>query len=404
MIRRTLFAAALLSATAAVALAGEWHSGTTNVCTDCHTMHFSMQHNWDGTSPVSTTGQPNGNWLSATGPNNYLLKAPANQLCLSCHDGQSFAPDVFGLNANAAPTQGRSAGAINDPALGAPYDTYKGHTLDSTATPPGWDPAAVGLSATWYNPAGGLECISCHAQHGPTDAYRNLGAYALGGSASNFRPTYTIATATSAMAGPCRNASGARNSNCDVLIQIDPTTYSANSGSAATFNPFYDNANTKYNKITYAAIGTTNYSNRIDAFCASCHGDFHGGPADATISNGQTVAGLDGFIRHPTSVIVIGASGAAGYGGHSALARYTGATTKVKVLANDQATFTDASPTCISCHKSHGNQNPFGLIFLNRAATAIGEEGGYATGQVEMANGYGQGYRNLCGQCHGQGN
>ena len=29
---------------AGLAMAGEWHSGTNNVCYDCHTMHFSMQH------------------------------------------------------------------------------------------------------------------------------------------------------------------------------------------------------------------------------------------------------------------------------------------------------------------------------------------------------------------------
>jgi hypothetical protein len=66
---------------AASAYAGEWHAGENNLCTDCHTMHFSMNHNWDGTTPVATTPQKDGNWLSATGPNHYLLKAPANELC-----------------------------------------------------------------------------------------------------------------------------------------------------------------------------------------------------------------------------------------------------------------------------------------------------------------------------------
>ena len=66
--------------------------------------------------------------------------------------------------------------------------------------------------------------------------------------------------------------------------------------------------------------------------------------------------------------------------------------------------WTDAQPGCVSCHKAHGNQNPFGLVFLNRNATSVDEQGGYGTGQTEMANGYGVGYRNLCGQCHSQGN
>src|SRR5512138_3734046 len=168
--KRLVLMVAIAAAFAFPVMAGEWHSGGNNLCTDCHTMHFSMQHNWDGTTPVPTTGAANGNWLGATGPNAFLLKAPANQLCLSCHDGQTFAPDVLGTNTNAAPTAGRSAGAVNTAALGAPYDTYKGHTLGAANALPGYNPAAVGAPATWYDATGGIECISCHAQHGPVTA------------------------------------------------------------------------------------------------------------------------------------------------------------------------------------------------------------------------------------------
>lgn len=386
MLRKLVLLVGVVSLAALPALAGEWHAGNNNVCTDCHTMHFSMQHNWDGTTPVPTAGGANGNWLGASGPNQYLLKAPANQLCLSCHDGQTFAPDVLGVNTNASPTQGRAAGALNNPAQGSPYDQWKGHTLDSTTVPPGFNPTLVGAPAAWYDNTQGLECISCHSQHGSATSYRNLGSYSLGGAAASARPTYVIGTTN--------------NATMDVWINI-PAPYTANSGNAATFNPYYDTASVSYNRND-ATVGTTHTSNRMDTFCATCHGNFHGGAGDANI--GATAAVLDGFIRHPTSQVTIGASGTQGYGGHSALSRYTGATTKVKVYASDRAGYTDATPGCVSCHKAHGNQNPFGLIFLSRTAAAVGEEGGYATGQVEMANGYGVGYRNLCGQCHGQGN
>ncbi|HQQ76151.1 MAG TPA: cytochrome c3 family protein [Thermoanaerobaculia bacterium] len=382
--KKTLIAvAALVAVIAFPAIAGEWHSGENNLCTDCHTMHFSQSHNWDGTTPVSTTPQPNGNWLSATGPNAFLLKAPANQLCMSCHDGQTFAPDVVGANFNASPTNGRSAGAINDVALGAPYDTWKGHTLDSTATPPGFDPTKIGASATWYDPAGGLECISCHAQHGPVTAYRNLGPYALGGAATAARPTYVIATTN--------------DTTKDVWINI-AAPYTAGSGSAATFNSYYADANVSFNRND-ATVGTNKTSNRMDTFCGACHGNFHGGPADTNI--GATVAALDGFVRHPTSQVTIGAAGAQGFGGHSALSRYTGATTKVNVYASDRVGYTDATPGCVTCHKAHGNQNPFGLVFLDRNATSVGEEGGFGADDTDTS--VKTGYRNLCGQCHSQG-
>lgn len=377
--------AAFLALAAFPLLAGEWHSGTTNLCTDCHTMHFSMAHDWKGASPVSTTAKPDGNWLGAAGPNNFLLKAPGNTLCLSCHDSQSFAPDVFQANINASPTQGRSAGALTDEALPGIY--VGGHPLDSTMPPPGFNPSVVGAPATWYTAAGGLECISCHAQHGPATAYRNLGPYSLGGAAGNARPSYVIGTTN--------------DSTKDVWVNI-AAGYVANTGAAATFNPYYDNANISYNRNDATVGLSSKTSNKMDTFCAGCHGDFHGGAGDANI--GATTAVLDGFIRHPTSQTLIGQAGTQGYGGHSSLSRYQANTTKVKVYASDRAGYTDATPGCISCHKAHGNQNPFSLVFLNGNAASVGEEGGYKTGQVENANGYQQGYRNLCGQCHGQGN
>lgn len=351
-------------------------------------MHFSMQHNFDGTTPVPTDPVQNGNWLGAAGPNEFLLKAPVNELCLSCHDGQTFAPDVLEDNTNASPSQGREAGALNEVGAAAPYETYTGHTLGSTATPPGFDPTRVGASATWYDPADGLECVSCHAQHGPTTAYRNLGPYALGGVAANFRPTYAIATTNDATK--------------DVWINIDSATYPRGSGAAASFNPFYSRANINFNRND-AVVGTTETSNKMDTFCGACHGDFHGGAGDVNI--GATDAALDAFLRHPTSTVTLGDAGAQGYGGHSSLSRYVANTTKAKVYSDVATTYTDASPGCLSCHKAHGNQNPFGLVFLNRNAASVDEEGGYAAAQVEDGvHPYQQAYRNLCGQCHSQGN
>jgi len=381
----TIFAAVIVIATATTGTAGLYHTGGTLLCYDCHTMHYSMSHTWDGTGTVSTTGAgTGGNWLGTTGPNQFLLKAPANQLCLSCHDGQTFAPDVMGLNQNAPPTEGRQAGALNETGLGAPFEAWKGHTLESTDTPPGFDPTKIGASATWYTPANGLECTSCHAQHGPAGAYRNLGPYALGSAAGNVRPTYVIG--------------GANDLTKDVWINAADASYVGGSGSAATFNPVFARANINFNRND-ATVGTTRTSNKLDTFCGACHGNFHGGPADGNI--GATAAALDGFIRHPTSQVAIGDAGGQGYGGHSSLTRFVANTTKVKVYTADYAAFTGTSPGCITCHKGHGNQNPFGLIFLNRTAASVNEEGGWGAGQTQDTA---TGYRNLCGQCHGQGN
>lgn len=350
---------------------GEYHVGGTLLCFDCHTMHFSMQHGFGG-GTVGTTPVPGGDWLGASGPNHYLLKMPANQLCKTCHDGQSFAPDVVAANANASPANGREAGALNEETTGAPYETWKGHTLGSTATPPGFDPTKIGLSATWYNPANGLECISCHTQHGRAEAYRNLGPRAL------TAPTYHISTTNDV--------------SRDVWINL--ASYTAGSGNAATFNPYYATANISFNRND-GTLGSLKYSNRMGNFCAACHANFHGGPGDTTVEG--TGSPPSEFIRHPTAQVAIGALG----GGHSSLSRFAGATTKVKVLTQDYSGYTNSSPFCLTCHKAHGNQNPFGLIFLNRSATSVDEQGGYGSGQTADLQ---TGYRNLCGQCHIQGN
>lgn len=361
-----MLAAVLLLPTGAVA--GEYHVGGQLICSDCHTIHYSQQHQYDGTAGQ---GQP----PLTGGPNHYLLRQPANQLCQGCHNGQAFAPDVLGTNANASPSEGREAGALNEAALGAPYDVWKGHTLESHDAPPGYNPSLVGLGDWYTGTTTGLECLSCHLNHGIATSYRNLGPRSLGSAPGpNFRPSYVISTTN--------------DTTKDVWVNI-PTGYVAGTGSAATFNPYYDRANIFFNRND-ATVGTVKTSNKVGSFCAACHASFHGGPSDTNIGGTGTPA--TEFLRHPTSQVTIGAVG----GGHSNLARYVAATNKVKVLTNDYTAYTNSSPGCISCHKAHGNQNPFGLILMARLSGTISEEG--TTTDVKV------GIRNLCGQCHVQGN
>jgi hypothetical protein len=392
------FAAALLALVAMPALAGEWHAGNNNVCTDCHTMHFSMQHGWTGGAVTYGTPAAAGNWLGDDdqGPNGFLLKLPANELCLTCHDGQTFAPDVLGANTNASPAWGRQAGALNHELGSGAYDTWMGHTLDSQDDPPGYNP---GFGVTYNLATGELECINCHRQHGATNVYRNLlprSGTVPGYAITQTRPANTV----------------------DVWVNIDPTTYTAGSGSAATFNPYYATQNIFFNKRATAIVTTTlgtgaSVVNAMERICATCHGDFHGSAGQSFPENPATwglgpggVGGVlaattyEDFIRHPSGQIM----GTLG-GGHSSMGRYQTATTKVKTYSflDD---YSDAVPGCLTCHKAHGNLNPFGLVFLNRAATAVNEEGGFGVtpqpppGPLQ----YAVGYRNLCGQCHSQGN
>ncbi|MBK5260454.1 MAG: hypothetical protein JJE51_12755 [Thermoanaerobaculia bacterium] len=371
---------ALLALAAFPVLAGEWHTGQTNLCADCHTMHNSMAHTWTGPGTV-TVGTPSadGNWVKAAGPaGNFLLKADdPNALCLACHDSKPFAPDVLGTNSAGGSTN-RSAGYLNDGGLAA----HTGHTLGWVGTAPG---------GAFVTPAEGLECINCHTQHGRAGVYRNLGP-----RSGATVPTYALAGAQARdMTGLPTDLAGA-TAHATVDVFINAPGYIANT---SNFAALYETANISYLKRAALVNGIENASGTQ---CAYCHGDFHGAINSTNIGGEVAGASFDKFNRHPVGGIVLGSLG----GGHSALpsARYANAVSvsRVKVYADDQATFADATPGCISCHKAHGNGQPFGLVFANRTLPGMTEDGNVAVPTTGAGTAVAQ--RALCGQCHGQGN
>ena len=340
----TLGAAAIL--VGSTALAGDYHTDGTLLCAQCHVMHYSQSHGYNADG--------SGFWTPiANGPTHYLLRDEINNLCLACHDNNGFAPDVLGsTNTGNEPTSVRLGGYLNR--LGGVGLDATGHTLDSTEVAPGSDPA-------WSNPDG-LKCTDCHHQHGyagyghPTgEQYRNLTSGP--GNGSGLFVTYN------------NTAHGTQ----DLLMDVFERASDA-----------YDESDMDWNEpdITTSAIG---------AWCGGCHTNFHGTPGDATTVGG--VGGVDNwseFLRHPDGGVDIGDL----TGGHSSLAQFAGTGNKVKVMSASgtwDGTVNDVTPTCISCHKAHGNGNAFGLIF--RSGTGTVTENGDSNGaQLE----------NLCGQCHVQ--
>ena len=98
-----LMAILALALCAGTAMAGDYHMGATLVCAECHTMHYSISHTYGD-------GHSNDNTITGGGqPYVGLLKADPNALCLQCHDGQTFAPDVSGANTG---THLRQAGGL----------------------------------------------------------------------------------------------------------------------------------------------------------------------------------------------------------------------------------------------------------------------------------------------------
>ena len=121
--------------------------------------------------------------------------------------------------------------------------------------------------------------------------------------------------------------------------------------------------------------------------------DFHGagGAANMGGASGGDAGLAFPWLRHPTADVNIGQN--ASY--ISSLTQYNSHTNLVKVMiAVEQLGRRrwpqTSRPSCFSCHKSHGNKNGFGLIYMKGTGT-VTEEG---DGGV---------YKDLCRQCHIQG-
>lgn len=339
--KRVLTVLALAACVPMAAYAGDFHRNATLVCSDCHVMHFSQQHgyNADGTGFFTELG--------GAGPHAYLLRNEVNDLCLTCHNGSSFAPDVLGANAN---SYTREAGALNRPTAGEGIATT-GHTLDSHDAAPG--------SAPVWSAEHGLECVNCHFPHGSA-SYRNLAGNQ--GNYSALGRSHSLVTYNDVPGSP---------------MDLTKDVYQVATSPMASH---YAVSNVNYLEPARPTYGESAYA----YWCKGCHTNFHGA------QGGTEVGGATGeeWLRHPNAVANIGALG----GGHSSTTVWNSKTNRVKVMsASGVYPATDNTPSCFSCHKSHGNQNAFGLIYMSGTGT-VDEEGDDGTSA-----------RQLCKQCHTQG-
>ncbi len=354
-------AAALVWAT--LANAGEYHRLTDLKCSQCHAMHASRQHGLrngtvDSNYPLTAQG---------TGYAKLLIMDGVNATCLQCHDNSHY-PDVFGQDEQAGNAGLRSAGALNGTVaghslgvaantLGGVYADWMGHTLGSTAQPPGF----VG---TFNAGTEGFNCSNCHAVHGSA-GYRNLGftQYAgstdwMGSTSNPFNgvgPTYAIGT-----------NDGTKDVFEAVAADVQTTNVSFGVGSGN-------------------GAGKENGMNR---YCAACHGNFHG--------SANTVTGSD-FKRHPTS----GVSRAALPTVSTPLGESYAQLDVVRPALNGAGGF---EPACLTCHKGHGNARGFGLIYPSHMSATVTDFENGDSGTIDQ--GTSREYypiRALCITCHPQG-
>jgi hypothetical protein len=353
-----------LAGLATGAMASNYHTGLDLICSDCHTPHASQSH-----SNGDSRGAPFDNVPIVNGPHEKLLRNEVNALCLTCHDNSPGAPDVLGANNGKYSGQLRQAGHLN--MMGDGNENF-GHTLGWKGAIPGSDgtTAPVDLSAT----TNGLECTFCHSQHGSTTQYRNL----LNRNFAEGGVNFTGRNVTYEIKDPVTTATNTK----DVVIRADRD---------------YNQLDVEFEEVSQTASPYAQW-------CKTCHTKFHGVAGDLNTvggaSGGIVLTGAS-WLRHPNADVNIGGAVTDSMTFESSLATYRnhvlkGAGHAAKVMDANHL-WTGAAvgdntitPSCFSCHKSHGNDNPFGLIFMGGAGAAT-------------ENGDGGDYRGMCHQCHAQG-
>ncbi len=307
--------------------AGDYHNGDLLVCSDCHVMHASLQHNYQGT----TAGEgniPGFPW--STAPNAKLLKfADPLDLCISCHDGVANIPDV--INADVNGLMERSAGFFDEPELTSSH----GHNLGRGLSGP--QGSGICMRCHWdFNPDEmRVTCIDCHSPHGNGNP-RNL-QWPSDPAATPPLALFSAAGATGLAKYERTNVSYGTD---DAVTAREVTSICIDCHHAFSGQNYIDPDGNGIHQKHPAYDSERNSPNSIDQGLVR-------GTTNPTHWNDGTGQGFDGTQRVPFVT-----SGAADY------------TSAHAVDAAANGVF------CLSCHKPHGSDNAFGLVWTLSGGTS----------------------------------
>lgn len=292
--------------------APRFHDATRDGCLDCHVAHAALAPDLTAEGgAVGADGRPR--------PSRTLRAAGPLALCLGCHDGTPGVPDVVGEDVNGL--RSRSAGFFDVPGRANP----NGHDL--AVGRDGAAPVARGPAAALA--ARAVTCVDCHDPHG-------------NGMARLLVP-HGVADPPPALG-----------------LFVDPAA-----------------AGLERYESDRVAFGATRSGDLVEASrpCLGCHAGFGGRGAD------PRVTGRSRHRVHPSWDASRGVTATLASGGPHGSTRPehweggTGAgfesTPRLRVVVPDAAAYRAATRTadassgvfCLTCHRAHGSDQPFGLAW-----------------------------------------